>query len=115
MDPTELRLEKIRQALALAESITHLQARLFVALVVVALAGAVSAVAASIAGQVPWSASRVVSVPLSGLVGWALLRMAGLAANLKRGYLVALRDIDNLIFQEGEDDDDGKASDERGA
>lgn len=98
MDPTELRLEKIRQALALAESIINLQARLYVALVVVALvvvalAGAVSAVAASLAGQVPWSASRVVSVPLSGLVGWALLRMAGLAANLKRGYLLALRDM----------------------
>lgn len=111
VDPTELRLEKIRNAVALAESVSHLHARLYVALIAVALTAVVSLVAAALAGGIPWSAATVAAAAPAGLTMYALDRIANLQEELRTSYKEANAAIDSLMLQEGEPEDDGTPPD----
>jgi hypothetical protein len=110
VDPAELRLEKIRNALALAERLGQLHARLHVALIVVAASGLLTIVGASLAGQVPWGATFSMGLGLSVVVAVGLVRIAGLRGSLLIAHDEADAAIDNLISEEGEDDHDEQAA-----
>lgn len=112
MDPTGLRLEKIRLAIALAEGRSQSYGRFYVALGAVAFAAAVSAVAAGLAGQLGAVDAGAFTAALSAIVGWTALQVRRLDRGVVHVDADAFQRIDSLMPQEGEDNRDDEASDE---
>lgn len=108
----ELRLEKIRMALAQAQDTTQFYGRLCVALAAVAFAAALSATGARLAGQLAPETAATVAALMFAATALGLYFVRTLHRALGVAYTESFRRIDTLIIEEVEPDDDGPPSDE---